>query len=366
VLIAAASGRALAAGARRAGYVPLVADGFGDQDTLAEAGGHVRVNFMRPINGERLIAALQILADGRNCAGIVCGSGFEDRADLLGTISRRWPLLGNRPETVARVKDPLQFAATCRAADIPHPETSLLPAADLTGWLVKRVGGAGGWHVVPADKSGSRGKDTYFQRRIKGQPVSALLLCNGGSALVLGFSAQWTAPTRRHPFRYGGAVRPAPLSDDIEQALVSAVNRFVALAPLIGLNSADFVVDDDAFQLLEVNPRPGATFDLFEPEGASLFALHIDACNGTLPASAPKYRGAMAIAVVYAERDIAATLALDWPEWTTDRPPVGSRIDANQPVCSVFARCETDREARQLVEQRSAMVQARLAAGVQR
>ncbi|MGA6998581.1 MAG: tetrahydromethanopterin C1 transfer protein, partial [Pseudolabrys sp.] len=34
VLIAAASGRALAAGARRAGYVPLVVDGFGDQDTL--------------------------------------------------------------------------------------------------------------------------------------------------------------------------------------------------------------------------------------------------------------------------------------------------------------------------------------------
>ena len=30
VLIAAASGRALAAGARRAGYVPLVVDGFGD------------------------------------------------------------------------------------------------------------------------------------------------------------------------------------------------------------------------------------------------------------------------------------------------------------------------------------------------
>ena len=366
VLIAAASGRALAAGARRAGYVPLVADGFGDQDTLAQAGGHVRVDFMRPINGDRLIAALQALSDGRDCAGIVCGSGFEDRADLLGTIGRRWPLLGNRPETIARVKDPLEFAATCRAAKIPHPETSLVPAADLGGWLIKRIGGAGGWHVAPADKSQARDADTYFQRRVKGQPVSVLLLCDGGRALALGFTAQWTAPTQRHPFRYGGAVRPAPLSYDIEQALVAALNRFVAITPLVGLNSADFVVDCDAFQLLEVNPRPGATFDLFEPESASLFALHIDACKGMLPASAPSYRAAMAVAIVYAERDIAATPALAWPEWTTDRPTPGSRIDADQPVCSVFARCETAHEARQLVEERSAMVHALLAAGMQR
>src|SRR5262249_16226964 len=212
--------------------------------------------------------------------------------------------------------------------------------------------------VVPADRSELRNKDTYFQRRVKGQPVSALLLCNGRSTLVLGFSAQWTAPTRRHPFRFGGAVRPGPLSGDTEQALGAALHRFVAITALVGLNSADFVVDGEAFQLLEINPRPGATFDLFEPEGASLFSLHIDACNGTLPASAPSYRAAMAVAIVYAIRDIAATPALEWPEWTTDRPSDGSRIDADQPVCSVFARCETAHEARQLVEQRSAMVHA--------
>ncbi|MFZ1951883.1 MAG: ATP-grasp domain-containing protein [Pseudolabrys sp.] len=365
VLIAAASGRALAAGARRAGYLPLVADGFGDQDTLAEAGRHVRVDFVRPINGDRLMAALQTLADGRNCAGIVCGSGFEDRADLLGKIARRWPLLGNRPETIARLKDPLEFAQTCRAAKIPHPESSLVPAADLTDWLVKRIGGAGGWHVVPADRSKTRDKDVYFQRRVKGQPVSALLLGNGNSALVLGFSAQWTAPTLRHPFRYGGAVRPAPLSEDVEQAMVAAVRRLVAKIPLVGLNSADFVVDGDAFQLLEVNPRPSATFDLFEPEEASLFALHVDACHGTLPASAPRYRAAMAGAIVYAERDIAATPALDWPEWTADRSLAGVCIEAQQPVCSVFARGETAYAAKQLVEQRSTRVHALLAAGMQ-
>jgi uncharacterized protein len=364
VLIAAASGRALAAGARRAGYIPLVADAFGDQDTLADAGRHVRVDFARPIDGDRLMSALQRLADDCDCAGIVCGSGFEDRIDLLGNIAKRWPLLGNPPDTIARAKDPLDFAATCRAANIPHPDTSLVPPVDPNGWLIKRIGGAGGWHVASADTSEAR-KETYFQRLVKGKPVSAMLLGDGSSALVLGFSAQWTAPTPRYPFRYGGAVRPAPLPVGVRQAMIDAVGRLVAIMPLVGLNSADFVVDGDAFQLLEVNPRPGATFDLFEPEGGSLFALHVDACRGTLPASAPSYRGAMAGAIVYAKREIAAAPALGWPEWTADRPPAGTRIEIEQPVCSVFARGETAAGATKLLEQRSAHVRALFDPGMQ-
>jgi predicted ATP-grasp superfamily ATP-dependent carboligase len=364
VLIAAASGRALAAGARRAGYVPLVADGYGDQDTLVDAGRHIRVDFARPIDGDRLISALQTLANGHDCAGIVCGSGFEDRIDLLGNISKRWPLLGNPPDTIARTKDPLDFAATCRAANIPHPETSLMPPVDSTGWLIKRIGGAGGWHVASAEKSQVR-NDIYFQRRVRGQSISAMLLGDGSSALVLGFSAQWTAPTPRYPFRYGGAVRPAPLAAHVREAMVAIVKRLVAVMPLAGLNSADFVVDGDVIQLLEVNPRPGATFDLFEPEGGSLFSLHVDACRGTLPLSAPSYRGAMAGAIVYAKNDIAAAPSLNWPEWTADRPPAGTLIEIEQPVCSVFARGETAVRARQLVEQRTADVHALLDLGTQ-
>jgi uncharacterized protein len=365
VLIAAPSGRALAASARRGGYVPLVADGFGDQDTIAAAAAHIRVSFARPINGDRLITALQTLADSRNCVGVVCGSGFEDRADLLTTISQRWPLLGNSPETITRAKDPIGFAARCREANIPHPETSLVPSLDdEEGWLAKRIGGAGGWHIRSADRGKKHNKDIYYQRRVNGEPVSALLLGDGSNILVLGFSAQWTAPTPRHPFRYGGAVRPAPIAERVKEAMIAALRRLNSIMPLVGLNSADFVLDGDAFQLLEVNPRPGATFDLFEPEGTSLFALHLDACRGTLPSSAPTYRTAMAGAIVYARKDILAAPAFDWPEWTADRPVPGGRIEAEQPLCSVFARGAMTLEAKQLVEKRSAMVRRLFAKGL--
>ena len=364
MLIAAPSGRALAASARRGGYVPLVADGFGDQDTIAAAAAHIRVSFARPINGDKFITALQSLADNRSCVGIVCGSGFEDRADLLTMISQRWSLLGNSPETIKRAKDPIEFAARCREANIPHPETSLVPPLDVEGWVAKRIGGAGGWHIRSADKAKKHGKVIYFQRRVDGEPISALLLCDGSSVLVLGFSAQWTAPTLRHPFRYGGAVRPAPIAEGVKEAMIAALERLNSIMPLVGLNSADFVIDGDAFQLLEVNPRPGATFDLFEPEGSSLFALHLDACRGRLPKSGPRYPTPMAGAIVYARRDILAAPAFNWPEWTADRPVPGSAVEAEQPLCSVFARGATALEAKQLVEKRSAMVHRLLAEGV--
>ena len=360
VLIAAASGRALAASARRAGYAPLVADLFGDQDTLAAAAAHVRVE---PVNGydiaaDPLLAAFESLAAARNPCGAVCGTGFEDRPDLLELIAQRWGLVGNSAATVKCIKDPLAFAQLCRDCGIPHPQISLAPPADMTGWLAKRVGGSGGVHIQLA--ADDHGPCFYFQRHVAGMPVSVLLLADGRRSVVLGFSRQWSSPTPSRPFRYGGALQPAGLGGDIERAMKAAIDRLVASAALVGLNSADFLVDGSTFQLLEVNPRPGATVDIFEPTGGSLFAMHVAACRGTLPAAPPIYDDARAGAIVHAEQGIAAMPDLAWPDWSADRPVAGSAIPAGGPLCSVFAGAPTAEAARALVEQRAAAIIAEL------
>src|ERR1700750_2034444 len=97
VLIAAASGRALAASARRRGCVPLVADFFGDQDTVATAHAHVHLpdGLAHGMRCDGVLAALERLATAQEPAGIVCGTGFEDRPELIGAIARRWRLFGN-------------------------------------------------------------------------------------------------------------------------------------------------------------------------------------------------------------------------------------------------------------------------------
>jgi predicted ATP-grasp superfamily ATP-dependent carboligase len=357
VLIAAASGRALAASARRGGFAPVVLDRFGDLDTLAVADKHVFADLSRPIDGDKLVAAIEVAAEGRAPIGIVCGTGFEDRADLLARLNQRWPLLGASADTVAALKDPVAFAALCREVQVPHPEISLAAPSDPDGWLVKRVGGAGCWHIRAA-ADGKTGEGAYFQRRAAGRPVSAALLGDGRRVMVLGFSEQWSAPTAAHPYRYGGAVRPANLNDRVRLAMEAALGRLASRVAPTGLSSADFLVEGEDFQLLEINPRPGATLDLFEPEDGSLFALHIAACNGVLPDQPPLLAGAMAGAIVYAGRTIVSVPVIAWPDWAADRPVPGSSIGVGQPACSVYACAETVAEARRLLDERCAAIQA--------
>lgn len=359
LLIAALSGRALAMSARRAGYTPLVVDFFGDADTLDVAGAHRRLTseLSRGIQADELLAALAAVAEGQQVQGIVCGTGFEDRPHLLASLGRQWRLFGNGAEIMTRVKDPESFAALCRACGIPHPALSLTAPSDPAGWLAKRRGGAGGGHIAPAaERSGSA--SIYFQRRVPGTPVSALFLAAGRRATILGFSAQWSCPTPRHPFRYGGAVRPADLAPPTAAALAAAVQALVATLPLAGLNSADFLVARDKFWLMEINPRPGATLDIFEPSKGSLLELHVAACEGKLPSVPPRADGAAAAAIVYAGHDIASLTPLDWPDWTADRPHAGIAVRAGAPLCTVHARASTAAEARALVTQRLSTVLA--------
>jgi predicted ATP-grasp superfamily ATP-dependent carboligase len=360
VLIAAASGRALAQSARRGGYLPLVADFFADQDTAALSHGVVRIEhgLARGMDEERLLAAFDTLSRLRQPIGVVCGTGFEDRPQLLARIGERWRLLGNDPQTVTRVKDPHAFAALCRDCDIPHPDTRPSPPSEPVGWLAKRTGGAGGSHIAGAGARNESNDGFYFQRATPGRPVSALFLADGRRAVTLGFSTQWASPTAQRPFRYGGAVRPAALAPAMADALAAALHRLMQAIPLVGLNSADFLVDRDEFRLLEINPRPGATLDLFESAEGSLFALHVAACEGKLASTLPRFDGACAAAIVYAEHDIAAASAMQWPDWTADRPHPGTAIKAGEPLCTVKAAAATAAAARARVDERLAMVLA--------
>src|SRR5262249_9903019 len=231
VLIVAASGRALAAAARRGGFAPRVADWFGDADTLALADQHRRLPRGMTTGMERneVMDALTALADGN--PGVVCGTGFEDRPELIAAIARQWPLIGNGADVVARVKDPIAVAELCRVHAIPHPDVALQRPVDANGWLSKRRGGAGGSHISTAlDSKPGR----YFQRRVPGLPVSAFVLANGLRAVVLGFSEQWSSPTRRQPFRYGGALNPAALAPALDDALIASDVRVLHAESIAG------------------------------------------------------------------------------------------------------------------------------------
>jgi len=361
LLIAAVSGRALAQAAVRAGLRPLVADFFADADTQSLAHACRKLDELaRGFRWGSLRRALDALAEAAPSPvlGIVYGAGFESRPELLRRIAGRWPLLGNDAATVARVKGPEGFFAALDRLHIPHPKTTTARPARGEDWLAKRSGGAGGSHIVPS-RLGKAGSDVYYQERVAGGAVSALFVADGTRARVLGFSEQWTAPSPRSLWRYGGAVWPAALALNLARQMTSAVARAAEAFAIKGLASADFMVKDGLALLLEINPRPGATLDIFDSDSKSLLRLHLDAViDGKLPRTGLRFEDAMASAIVYAPEGVAMPPGMVWPDWVADRPKPSEWIDKNRPICTVLARAETKARAKRLVEARSTKVLA--------
>jgi len=358
VLIAAPSGRAIAQAARAAGYLPLAADFFDDLDTrdASAANDLIEGDLANGFEEASLIRALTALSEGKAVAGLVYGAGFEDRTDLLEKLAARWPLLGNAPAAVAQVKNPKALAALCVQLGINHPAISFEPpASDGSEWLIKHAGGSGGIHVGCADHA-AQTEGNYYQRRVAGTPVSSLLLGDGTEALVLGFSEQWACPAPNQPWRYGGSARPASLDAELAQKLTRASQEIAAAAHLLGLNSVDFLVDGTEFHLIEINPRPGATLDIFHDGDGRLLRAHVEACQGHLPGEPLWFGAAEAAAFVYAPFAIACMPAFDWPVWAADRQKPSSAVAKDDPLCTVMASGPNLAFVRNLLDERAAHI----------
>lgn len=364
LLIAAVSGRALARAAADAGYVPLVADFFADADTkeLAYACSKMPGPIARGFQWGSLEPALTTLEKDAPCpiVGLVYGSGFEDRTELLARIAARWPLLGNDAATVEKIKAPEHFFALFDDLAIPHPTTVMERPRRAAGWVAKRRGGAGGSHVVPGRLRTGAG-DVYYQALVEGRTVSALFVANGRNARVLGFSEQWTAPAPGRLWRYGGAVQPAALSDTAALAMTEAVERVTRACRLKGLASADFILGKNHPLLLEINPRPGATLDIFAGAANPPLALHLAAIrNGSLPRKPLRFEGASASAILYAPERLIVPRSMVWPVWAADLPKPGERIDKERPICTLLARAGSRGRAKRLAETRKASLLAKI------
>ncbi|MBI3527990.1 MAG: ATP-grasp domain-containing protein [Betaproteobacteria bacterium] len=359
LLVVSASGRALAQSAARCGLQVVVLDLFNDMDVRALA---VASRSVAARNGKfdarRLLAAAQAMCSPDWCSGLVYGSGFEGRTGLLAQLARGRTLFGNAPGTVAHLKDPAHFFRMLDAFGFAHPETRLDPPADVSGWLVKRTGGAGGSHVEPARSRHRARPGRYFQKLQSGRTLSVLFAADSRDARVIGINEQWTAGIAQcTPYCYGGAVSGIVLPESVQARVATLLSRLVRATGLVGLNGLDFILDaDDEPYVLEINPRPTATIDLYDADfEGGLLALHLRACRGELPDMQRPDRS-RAHAIVYATAPLRVPAGMNWPEWCTDIPESGSLIPAGAPICSVRAHAASSAQARDMAMVRRGML----------
>ena len=373
--VAAVSARMLAEAARADGFDVVGFDLFGDADTRRACAEWLPIG--RPdslhIDADRLLSALAALARRGDVAGWIAGSGFEGRPDLLQRGAARLPLIGTPAGAVARVRDPKTFFGFLDAEGIPHPTVRLTVPADAAGWLTKDARGCGGWHIrrlaarhveppfAPAGTEADLDADAdadahrYFQREMQGRPMSATFIANGSDACVLGFNRLIVRRFGAWPFVYCGAVGPVALREDMANRITAIVRSLAAEFSLRGLGSLDFMLEGDAFGVLEINPRPPASIALYgrTPAGARQaawepIASHVRAClQGELPqrtAPGPAGSGPGTVwgtEIVFAARplqlDEPAAQCLAGRAACHDLPFGATRFRAGDPICSVSA-----------------------------
>lgn len=374
IAVAGLSARMLAQSAHRAGLQAAALDIFGDRDTRAASALWFDVaGDGLSIDRDRLVDALRRIARLPRVAGWIAGSGTEPFVDELAGLAGLPALIGNGPEARRAVREPRRFFALLDSLGVPHPAVSFErpdgPAAD---WLVKRADGCGGTHIVPAGAAGAVASPaSYFQRRTRGRPCSALFVAARGTASVLGFADELNVSIDGLPFVHTGAIGPIELPPRLGAQLREAIGEICRHTGLVGINSCDFLLDDDGFSLLEINARPSATMSLYEAVWGQYWPLgllecHLAACmRGRLPSVPPGPAGQCAgQQVLFAPYAFNASQALSdaclADPGCREIPMPGTHIAAGQPLCTVVARAPTRQAVMHALDQAHARVLDRI------
>lgn len=401
LVVLGASARAFAVSASDAGFAVCAADLFADLDLAATATTCIGV--ASPPGAASATPypwSLGVAARGMPAgAPYVYTGGLENHPRLLATIAAERPLAGNGPGPLRVLRDWRLVAEVSRRAGAMFPETFVDPAGLPTDgtFIVKPAAGAGGrgmfpWTAATARRAGQDPRSPrLWQRMVAGASWSATALMQAGRGRLVGVARQLVGERWCHaaPFAWCGAVTgPARLGPSLPPATLDALERIAgelaAMSAGVGLVGIDLVVDAAGRpHVLEVNPRPTASMELFERRGIlRLAADHLAACGVPLPkvsesAAACPADVPWAKGVLFARRAItvdeallarlldhtAAWTAADrgWPA-IADIPRPGQTLSPGGPVVSVFARGPAPAEAVAAVRDRVAMV-GRLVAG---
>ena len=396
----------MAESAARAGWDVHAADLFCDLDLQAVATAAVPVANGISDAASRYPWSLIAASAGFPPYAAWCYTGaVENHPDLIDAVTRVRPLAGNPSDIVRLLRDPAHLAAAASAAGLSFPETRPSPdGVPLDGsWLVKPREGAGGrgirrWIPAVADDHTMRHAPLanqlhIWQRYTPGTPLSASFCFTQGAARLLGVSRQLIGEPWCHAglFAWCGAVAlqtaggQPPDDDRLVAPLARLGDVLAARFRPVGLVGVDLLVDAAGrITVIEVNPRPTASMELFERSGAgSIAGIHLAACGCAMPSGItleqprPLPASTWAKTVLFAAEPTLVTqqlidrLMCETTPWTqadggwpalADIPRPGQTIAAGAPVVTIFAAAPTPDIALVLLRERVARIDTLLSA----
>jgi predicted ATP-grasp superfamily ATP-dependent carboligase len=154
-----------------------------------------------------------------------------------------------------------------------------------------------------------------------------------------------TALNGTDEFIFSGIINSTKLSLEQKNQISVWLDKLVPALSLKGLNSLDFIQHKQTSYVLEINPRPPASMQLYD---ADLLVRHIKACQGELLDYRSNQAGFTAYQIVYAQQEMKIPEGFERTEIVVDIPIAGSIIGKNQPICSMITH---GKEPQQVLEQ---------------
>jgi methenyltetrahydromethanopterin cyclohydrolase len=331
VLIIADSGRMLAQAARTAGLKPLVIDRYADLDMQVYAEDFKKIPALAE---EHLVSSVDYFIKRYAVSALIYGSGFEYYPESLRYLAGRLRVLGNTPDVFITLQDKPAFFSGLDTLNISYPDVCFKAPEDAGVWLLKPMQGQGGAGIKRYHPEEHVEEAVYWQKYQAGTQHSVLFLADGRQVQVIGFNTQWAVSlSESQEFMFSGIINHCDLSTAQQAQVTDGLKKLVPAFGLKGLNSLDFIRAGDAVLVLEINPRPSASMQLY---AADLLNRHIKASLGEL-GDYPLSSGYTGYQIVYAGQDVMIPDGFAWPDGCMDLPDSGVMCRAGQPICSIIA-----------------------------
>ena len=360
ILIAGTSARAASDSAARAGFEVTALDAFAD---LYQHASVRALSMPRDFDVRATPRRMARAARGLAAEAVVYLSPFENHPQAVAELARNRRLLGNAPDVLRAVRDPVFVSDTLRRHGTPAASVRVDGSdaneirASNDGWMVKPLASGGG-RGVRRWRPGSRlPARCYLQEFVDGVPGSVVFVAAGGRCSVLAVSRQLVGDPvfGAAGYRYCGSMMSLDPDDPWEgdrrlasgaHALADAASR---LFRLVGVNGVDFVVRDGVPVALEVNPRWSASMELVDRVcEAPLIAAHEESCRAGAPPHVHRLRdvGVTGKAIVFAKSRVTAGDTRRWmgsAGWgdVRDVPWPGTPFERGDPICTVLAAGRT-------------------------
>ena len=341
------------------GYTPLVIDCFCDQDTQVLA---LDCKLVKTLALEFVKVAFFELNQQYTINHFVYGSGFERYTNSLKFLQQELCVLGNSWEVFSLIQDKSYFFSKLKQLKIPFPEISFQRPDEKDGWLIKPMQGEGGIGIKIYQVLEKPSVSSYWQKYQDGIPMSVLFVANGSEYEVIGFNQQLFSKIADNEFVFTGVINQPEVTEVISEIVIRWLDLLVSEYRLKGINSLDFIVNDDNCFMLEVNARPSASLQLYDRH---LFTEHIASCIDGRLSEMNISKTYHVYQVFFADIDIVISEAIKWPLWVVDIPQRGSLINTGMPICSIIACGKNDRQVEESLLLRQQIIKKLIQVAIQ-